>query len=366
MAIGSRRGRNNTASNRVSKRASIGKNQLFIALKTGEMDNDKSNIQRKFDDDRKKVRGRERDRERAREIARERARERERERERERGNRRGRDVRAPTRPARKRLGIERNELLERLNGRSGRSVSNDNRQRRDIQHDRFTRRDSRSGRNEPPINALAAALGMGKSSDGSNSGQRFRSNGGNTTRRNGGSDNNNNNKSKNYNNSNANTNSNSNGHNNINNNNNNNNVEFTKNNTGRKANDLTFRNASLIPFLRIENLTEDASESDISMVLNKLFGPTLKILKMNSTYKKVPSVTAEVFFLNENNLPEMAQRLNGINADGRQLKATIAYHSWIINSDRLWEEELKEVRMYKQQAIRKSMLMAANPGDEMH
>lgn len=121
-----------------------------------------------------------------------------------------------------------------------------------------------------------------------------------------------------------------------------------------QANNLTFKNASLIPFLRIENLDSTVNETDIRMVLSAKLGPTLKIIKMNTIYAGNPAVTAEVFFLNENKLQEYAQILNDIVADGNSIKATIAYHSNIINSDKLWESVLKEVRMIKQEVIRQN------------
>lgn len=129
---------------------------------------------------------------------------------------------------------------------------------------------------------------------------------------------------------------------------------ITNNSTAmQQAQDLTFKNASLIPFLRIENLTDDVSESDIVLVLANALGPVLKILKMKSTYKKVPSVTAEVFFLNENELTDYANKLNNVKADGRVLKCAVSYRSQIINSDRLWDNVLKEVRVAKQKQLEK-------------
>lgn len=116
---------------------------------------------------------------------------------------------------------------------------------------------------------------------------------------------------------------------------------------------LTFRNASLIPFLRIENLIDGASESDILMVLSKLFGPILKILKMRCSRNNRYSVTAEVFLFRDDGLEEKAKKLDGIIADERKLKVTVDYHSKIINSDKLWEEELKDVRLAKQQLMKR-------------
>lgn len=120
--------------------------------------------------------------------------------------------------------------------------------------------------------------------------------------------------------------------------------------------DVTFKNASLIPFMRLQNLTPDASESDIRMVLSKILGPTLKIMKMGATYNGKPSVTAEVFFIHEEKLEEYVQRMDKIQADGRILRAHISYKSWIINSDRLWDSVLKEVAMLKQQQIKRQVL----------
>lgn len=123
--------------------------------------------------------------------------------------------------------------------------------------------------------------------------------------------------------------------------------------TGKKAHDITFRNASLLPFLRIENLTEDASESDITMVLTEQLGTVLKVLNMRTTHNKVPSVTVEAFFLHEDQLQSYVAALNGVTADGRVLKVTIGYHSTIINSDQLWNGVLEEVRLLRQQAMRR-------------
>lgn len=121
------------------------------------------------------------------------------------------------------------------------------------------------------------------------------------------------------------------------------------------VNNLTFKNASLIPFLRIENLDATVNESDIRMVLSTKLGPTLKIIKMNTVYNNCPAVTAEVFFLDDTQLSNYAKTLNDIVADGNSIKATIAYHSNIINSDKLWESVLKEVRMIKQEVLRQNI-----------
>lgn len=123
--------------------------------------------------------------------------------------------------------------------------------------------------------------------------------------------------------------------------------------TGKKAHDITFRNASLLPFLRIENLTDDASESDITMVLTEQLGTVLKVLNMRTTHNNVPSVTVEAFFLHEDELQSYVAALNGVTADGRVLKVTIGYHSTIINSDQLWNGVLEEVRLLRQQAMRR-------------
>lgn len=128
---------------------------------------------------------------------------------------------------------------------------------------------------------------------------------------------------------------------------------------------LNFKNASLIPFLRIENLEPTVNETDIRMVLSRSMGPTLKILKMNTIFQGEPSVTAEVFFLDEDRLGQYVDTLNGLDADGHHLKATIAYHSNIINSDKLWEAVLKEVRYIKQEVTRRNLeqrMLAQVPG----
>ena len=94
-------------------------------------------------------------------------------------------------------------------------------------------------------------------------------------------------------------------------------------------------------------------------------GPTLKILKMNTIFQGEPSVTAEVFFLDEDRLGQYVDTLNGLDADGHHLKATIAYHSNIINSDKLWEAVLKEVRYIKQEVTRRNLeqrMLAQVPG----
>lgn len=124
-------------------------------------------------------------------------------------------------------------------------------------------------------------------------------------------------------------------------------------NTRSRDNDISFRNASLIPFLRITNLEPDVTETDIRSVLTEKLGPTLKILKRDVLYENQPAVCAEVFFLKENYLPQYAAALNNIHADGRLLKAEVATKSDIIHSDKLWEGMLREVRFLKQEALSK-------------
>jgi hypothetical protein len=133
------------------------------------------------------------------------------------------------------------------------------------------------------------------------------------------------------------------------------NKENINSNNGNNAEDITFKNASLIPFLRIENLTPDVSESDIRMVLTTKLGQTLKILKMSSTFDNKPAITAEVFFVNNEKLEDYARSLNNVRADGRVLKAKVAYNSWIINSDKLWDAILRDIRVLKQQFVKRSL-----------
>lgn len=128
--------------------------------------------------------------------------------------------------------------------------------------------------------------------------------------------------------------------------------------SNRNVESISFKNASLLPFLRLENLESDVSESDIRIVLTQRFGPTLKIMTMDSVYNQEPSVTAEIFFLQNDNLNAYANALNNIQADGRKLRAEVAYKSWIINSDRLWDGVLREVAMIKQQVIKQQNVEA--------
>lgn len=117
---------------------------------------------------------------------------------------------------------------------------------------------------------------------------------------------------------------------------------------------ISFRNASLIPFLRITNLEPDVSETDIRSVLTSTLGPTLKILKRSVLHNNKPSVCAEVFFLHEELLGGYAESLNNVYADGRLLKAEVSTKSVIIHSDKLWEGMLREVRFLKQEELKGS------------
>lgn len=123
--------------------------------------------------------------------------------------------------------------------------------------------------------------------------------------------------------------------------------------TRSRDTDISFRNASLIPFLRITNLEPDVTETDIRSVLTEKLGPTLKILKRTVLYDNQPAVCAEVFFLKEEYLHQYAAALNNIHADGRLLKAEVSTKSDIIHSDKLWEGMLREVRFLKQEALAK-------------
>lgn len=140
-------------------------------------------------------------------------------------------------------------------------------------------------------------------------------------------------------------------------NNNSNKSQNTVNNQNKNSSNdnISFKNASLIPFLRIENLTPDVSESDIRTVLSTKLGPIIRILKMNTGAYGSSSVTAEVFFVNDEKLQDYALQLDKINADGRILRAKVACNSLIINSDKLWDAILKEVRVLKQQFIKNNL-----------
>lgn len=116
---------------------------------------------------------------------------------------------------------------------------------------------------------------------------------------------------------------------------------------------VSFRNASLIPFLRISNIAPDVTETDIRSVLTNRLGPPLKILKRNTIYKNQPAVCAEAFFLDKALLQQHAASFNNIRADGRRLKAEVATRSVIIHADKLWEDVLREVRYLTQEALSK-------------
>ncbi|GMM32070.1 hypothetical protein DAMA08_048150 [Martiniozyma asiatica (nom. inval.)] len=114
----------------------------------------------------------------------------------------------------------------------------------------------------------------------------------------------------------------------------------------------SFKNASHIPFLRVKNLDEAVSETDISLIMSE-FGVIVKILTTAGRSKGDSTITAEIFYVEDESLKAAQGELDGRRADGRILDVSIDTQSEIINSDRLWKEVLEEVRFHKHEFLKK-------------
>lgn len=112
-----------------------------------------------------------------------------------------------------------------------------------------------------------------------------------------------------------------------------------------------FKDASKVPFLRVDNLVPGVSETDIGHIMSQ-FGAIARVVTTAGHLKRNDKrVVAEIFYVNDDSLARAHKALNDSIADGRKLKVGIFTTSSIIHSEMLWNHILEDVQLQKRQLI---------------
>lgn len=106
---------------------------------------------------------------------------------------------------------------------------------------------------------------------------------------------------------------------------------------------MTFKNTSMMLFLRIGNLPSGASGLDIEHIMGQ-FGPIAKCI----VHRTPSKVTAELFYMDETSLAKGQQGMSNIITEGGRLSVEIHSKSSIVLDDTKWLEILDTVRAARQ------------------
>ncbi|ODV83203.1 hypothetical protein CANARDRAFT_30147 [[Candida] arabinofermentans NRRL YB-2248] len=125
--------------------------------------------------------------------------------------------------------------------------------------------------------------------------------------------------------------------------------------------ELRFKDASRLKFLRITNLREGVSSRDVESVMSR-FGKIAKVFTKEEYSEALnKSTTAEIIFVNEENLKDAQVSFNGKNADGLIINVEIVSESTIITKKKDWESLLRdvtrEIESYKRIQAQKGILL---------
>ncbi|KAF6006075.1 hypothetical protein HII13_005195 [Brettanomyces bruxellensis] len=133
---------------------------------------------------------------------------------------------------------------------------------------------------------------------------------------------------------------------------------WSSSNTSEKH--VSFKGASKPSFLRIQNLQPGVTELDIVEIMWR-YGTVLKVITKESVSRNYGrSVTAELFYVNDESMWKAKKALDGVNADNRILKLEIAQDPVTVTNSVMWRGITSEVREAKRNRM---MSFSPNPAD---
>ncbi len=110
---------------------------------------------------------------------------------------------------------------------------------------------------------------------------------------------------------------------------------------------VSFKGASQPTFLRIKNLQPGVTELDIVEIMWR-YGTVLQVMTKESVTKEFGrSVTAELFYLDDDSMWKAKRALDGVKADNRILKLEIAQNPVTVTDPLIWRRLTSEVKEAK-------------------